>query len=179
MKRWWFVLLAGCSAESPYMREGRPDAPVAGEARVVFYRPSSYAPGARPPVYAGERLLGFAEAQSRFEVRLPAGRHLLFCRAENDSAIDAELAAGKTYHVRITLGIGIMEARARFEPVTRASEHRAKLAEELQGCRLRELDAAKGAEFLKGKEESVRALRLRFEGPDRKDAAVLKPEDGD
>lgn len=80
-----------------------------GEATIVFARPSSFGWDASTSIFdvvdAQPVLKGVVQAETRLDVRVPAGAHtfLVLCKGNNPDFISAKLAAGKTYYVTVSL----------------------------------------------------------------------------
>jgi hypothetical protein len=95
---------AGC-ATGPRMRAARPQLPAAprGEAQVIFVRPSRAAPKIVYTIFDEKgRFLGDSSAGSHFVARLAPGHHVFFNAGNHTDALDADLAAGRTYFVEVT-----------------------------------------------------------------------------
>ena len=176
------LLLAACSTRTSFMRDADPlPAPGAGDAKVVVFRPSTFAGTTQFPIYEyledDAKLLGFAESGCYFEVKCPAGRHFFLTWGEGEAFIDAELAPKKTYYVRCYARFGVISPRPGFAPVSLGSEERRNLDEELKDLKCRALDATKAESYAEVKEErALKAKQSYDEG--RKAPRHLKPEDG-
>ncbi|MBI2899040.1 MAG: hypothetical protein HYY17_02575 [Planctomycetes bacterium] len=172
------VLACLCSCSSPYMRDAAPTGPPGpDEVKIVVYRPGSIGGGAKFPVYVGDRLVGFAEHGAYFEHRCAPGKRLLLAWGENDAAIGAELAGGRTYYVRAVANFGFFEAQVGFEPVAKDSDLAKRLDADLGACKCRELIPERGAQFEKEKRERVLKLIEVFERGEKK-PRVMKADDG-
>jgi hypothetical protein len=176
------LLLAACSTQTSYMHDASPSsAPGAGQAKVVVFRPSSFAGTTQFPIYEYAQddatLMGFAESGCYFEYLCPAGRHLFLTWGEGEAFIEAELAPDKTYFVRCFARFGVITPRPAFSPVALGSEEMKILSEELKGLKCRELDACSADSYAEAKEERARkAKQSHDEG--RKAPRILRPEDG-
>ena len=153
---WLLPLLASCS--SPYMRDAEPAPdPAEGQAKVVIYRPS--ARGNRPfPVHDGDRFLGFAEPRGAFGYLCPPGPHLFIVHGTTDAAVEADLAAGKTYFLQVRTETDWLRRRVLFVPVVAGSKEAETLEADLAACASRALDADLGAEFAEGEREEAAAM---------------------
>lgn len=113
----------GCTHLPPSMRAVEPaagptpselgsaGATTATEATLVVLRASISAPDEPFQVWADETYLGTVIPKSYFEVKLPAGAHLLWADAENTPALLARLIAGQTYFVEVVPNLGHRKPR--------------------------------------------------------------------
>jgi len=120
------VLLAGCAGSSKYMlKDETPDAiqPQAGQALIVFVRPSGFGHGATFAVFDDQgNFVGQVPAKGHVMHHATPGRHRYLVWAENTAVLDAEVAAGKIYIVEVPARMGAWSARAHLLPVKRGSE---------------------------------------------------------
>jgi hypothetical protein len=179
---------AGCAATSDHMREvasAEPPAAPAGSATVIFVRPSGYAGGIKTTIldeHGG--FLGDSLPESQFSVAVPAGKHLFVSWAENTGALQADLAAGKTYYVEVAPRMGAFSARVHLLAVTPRTKSWAKLPEWLRESRHYVPDPRSGQAYLASRQDDVKE-RLRrageaIRGYDADDLALrtLNPGDG-
>ncbi len=95
-------------------------------------------------------------------------------------AVEANLAGGKTYYVRITQsgGGGCSPSDTYVDPVTQHSKFLADLDEELAECKWRALDAQQTAMNEGRWREQAAHWKTCYEGPGKKECTRLSPEDG-
>ena len=134
--------LAGCTARNtvrnwvtgivggPYMVKA--DAPTAGpspdKALVYVMRPSGNTfqlnwPYASFQVWDRDQFIGMSGAKSYFAYLCAPGRHLFIGIAENNVAVEADLAPGRSYYILTVPRYGGMKARLAMIPVTQGSEY--------------------------------------------------------
>jgi hypothetical protein len=173
-------MLAACSSASTYMRSSQPGAPPGeDEAVVVFCRPSRMVGAAITfDVWDRMKLIGVAEKGCRFEYRCAPGKHLFLAQGEDVKAVEADLAASKTYYVWVTPRMGVLYATVGFTPVTRDSEVAPKVWKALAKSKYRELDPELALPFEKENQEAIRKLMEEFEGARKEEVLKLTPEDG-
>jgi hypothetical protein len=93
----------------------QPIAADAGNATVVFVRPTSYAGRVKHIVMDQKgRFLGECWGETYFSVKMPPGQYTFISWSEGTPALQATLAAGKVYYVEVGVTIGAWAARARL-----------------------------------------------------------------
>lgn len=143
------LLLSGCAGSIKNMRAVPDDAPAAtpraGEALVVFLRPSGIGFRAESSVFDivdnRPRLVGIVAAKAKVAYRTRPGRHLFMSLSENADFMSAELADGKTYYVYVSPRMGNLKSHFVLEPQTRLDLEEPKLQSDLANCRWVELSA--------------------------------------
>jgi hypothetical protein len=131
--------LAGCAGSSDLMRPAAatPLKPAAGEATLVFFRPSRFGFTANFSIYdAKGTYFGEAVADSYFAVRLPPGGYTILAEGENTTALYAQVAAGKTYYVEVVPHFGLLRARVELEALRRGHADLPRVESWLRGRRL-------------------------------------------
>lgn len=85
--------------------------PVAGTATVVFMRPSLFGGAIQSSVFditdGGDSLVGIVSAGKKVAASTAPGHRRFMVIGESADFMDAELAAGKTYHARVEPRLGI------------------------------------------------------------------------
>jgi len=177
----------GCAATSEHMHPATSPAPVAappGSATVVFVRPSGYASGIKTTILDEHgTFLGDSLPESQFSVAVPAGKHLFVSWAENTGALQADLAAGKTYYVEVAPRMGAFSARVHLLAITPRSKSWEKLPEWLRESRPYVPDPGSGQAYLATRQDDVKE-RLRRAGEairryDAEDLALRTINSGD
>ena len=83
-----------------------------GKALVNFVRPRVFfGDGVSFSIWDGDRLVGVSSAGSRIQYLVEPGKHVFMANAENWSYVDAELAAGKEYFIKVNLFPGVLTGR--------------------------------------------------------------------
>ena len=101
------VMNLGCASSQPPGSEDRLDQPPAGQAHVVFMRPSSFS-GAAPSVVVvditdGPKMVGILRSGDKAIATVPATERTFIATSGGARAvIAATLDAGKTYYVRVS-----------------------------------------------------------------------------
>jgi hypothetical protein len=174
---------------SSQMRDAGPsDPPGPDESKVIIYRTSIVGSVAPHPVFDGSKLLGFAEKGKYFEVRCEPGKHLFNIGYHHDlwtsywsvpgEAVDADLAPGKTYYIRLYVGGGLVSTPGpRLAPLRMGTKEWETIEKKLRRLHCRELSLEQ-AEAL-GSEAGENVKRIE-EGNEelRVDAKRLSREDG-
>ncbi len=70
--------------------------------------------------FVDEEFFGILRGRSYTYGLIPAGDHLLWCKAENIAALSLHLEAGKTYYLREKVMMGIGKARVKLELIDEA-----------------------------------------------------------
>ncbi|MBW2365122.1 MAG: hypothetical protein JRF25_08675 [Deltaproteobacteria bacterium] len=117
------LMIAGCAGSSRYMVKGTPiDSLPSDKSVVYFMRPSGMGFAINFQIWDGDHFIGLSQAKSYFAYVCDPGKHLFMGFAENKVAVDADLAAGKTYYIGTAVRMGAWKARMLFTPVVRGSE---------------------------------------------------------
>jgi hypothetical protein len=117
------LMFMGCAGTSGYMVKTTPVAgPSPDKALVYFMRPSSMGFAVNFQIWDGDHFVGLSQAQSYFVYECNPGTHLFIGIAENKVALEADVAAGKSYYVGTNVRVGWAKARMQLTPVTRGSE---------------------------------------------------------
>jgi hypothetical protein len=151
MKKLFALVLAGLGlvgcAGSAYMIPHKGvalGAPVTGKAQVVFIRPSSVPTGLAPTILDSDgTFLGEAMPSSHFAVQLAPGKHTFVAWGEGTHSMQADLAPGKTYYVKIEANMGVWSARFHLLAV-KGPDRDKNVKEWLDGTTLNEVKLAEG-----------------------------------
>jgi hypothetical protein len=116
------LVLGGCTTLKG-MREVSPDAvrlaPVADQATVIFLRPARA--GTTTSLFelrgAEQRFIGLLVSDTRLVYRTAPGRTRFMVIGLSADFLDADLVAGKTYHIAVLLGQGPSEQFFVLRPV--------------------------------------------------------------
>lgn len=142
--------LAGCEGTVQHMREvpaaAAPAAPEPGKAMVVFMRPSGLGFAVQSSVFEIKdnfpSLVGIVAAKTKVAHQVAPGKYLFMVIGENADFMTAEVAAGRTYYVRVEPRMGMWKARFGLQPVAQKDLAGAELASDLNECRWVEKNAA-------------------------------------
>jgi hypothetical protein len=137
---WWLLpLLASCSGPDLMVRsDERTDPPGKDEAKVVVFR-ESYRNRTKPYAFFDEQeLLGFAQAGAWFEVLVRPGNHFFFLHGVSVNGVRANLAAGKTYYLRVDSVPKLLLLQLRLTPITPDQEDYDRLDQTLADLERRE-----------------------------------------
>jgi hypothetical protein len=110
--------VGGCTASSGWMRYSAPtEPPSESYSKVVFYRTPSYAGHDQHwDVWDGDELVGVSENGGYFEYLCCPGAHFFHLTGGltlgEGTAVEADLAGGKTYFIRVKVGKGLVPAPA-------------------------------------------------------------------
>jgi hypothetical protein len=154
-------------------------------ALVVFVRPSSFARGIGFTIIDEKgRYMGDSLPKSAFTVSMEPGRHVFICWAENSSALEATVEAGKTYFVEVAPKMGALAARAHLLAVKPGSAGWKERDAWLAGATPLAADRKAGQAYLDSRRAAT-AERIRrglstlaeYDAAERS-ARVLAPADG-
>jgi hypothetical protein len=114
--------LAACGGGSQLMAPAG-EAPVirAGEAMVVFMRPSNFGGLVASSIFdvstPQTRFVGIVYPGHKLAHPVPPGEHTFMVIGESADFMRATVASGRTYHALVTPRIGVWKARFSFRPV--------------------------------------------------------------
>jgi hypothetical protein len=95
--------------------------PSADKALVIFMRPSRFGGGVQASVYDthgdGNTFIGIVSAKTKVAYEASPGPHLFMVIGENADFMNADLVAGKTYHVLVRTRPGAWKARFSLLPI--------------------------------------------------------------
>jgi hypothetical protein len=95
--------------------------PAAGQALIVFVRSSFVGSAVQATVYEvdgdGQRFLGIVSNKTRVATSVAPGTHRFMVVGESADFLDAQVEAGKTYHVLVSPRMGAWKARFSLLPV--------------------------------------------------------------
>jgi hypothetical protein len=136
------MLLAACAGPVGHMREVPADQwmaqPEPDKAVVVFMRPSGLGFAIASSVYElgadGDRFIGIVPAKRKLSYSARPGRTRFMVVSEAADFMEAELEAGKRYHVLVTPRVGVWKARFSLKPVTSAELASEEFAGWLKDC---------------------------------------------
>ena len=173
-------VIAGCAGSSRYMIEAEPvDAPRPGKSLVYFMRPSGIGFAINFQIWDGDHFVGLSQAKSYFAYECDPGKHLFLGFAENKVALEANVAAGKSYYIGTGVRLGAWKARMRFTPVTQGSELWSNVEEykrSLKFIATKEEERSKWEE--KKKAEAQRIVEYFTNGEGKLDVQKLGKEHG-
>lgn len=107
-------------------------APSNDMALVKFIRRGRLSGGLKLPIFDGEKFIGVSESRTQFGYLAEPGKHLFVITAENNSFLEANLQAGKTYIVLVEPRIGVFFNRVSFKPIKRNLSRRFNYASVLR-----------------------------------------------
>ena len=136
--------------------------PPGNTAQVVFFRPSGTA-GFVSATLVDERgtFLGDSIPESYFVVMMPPGEHVFVAWADTTAAVQAQLAAGKTYYLQVVPKIGLLADQVDLVAVTPGTEQWSELEVWLAESRELIPDQAAGQAALDQRRSEVRDAILR------------------
>jgi hypothetical protein len=125
--QYWFIAaltagLAACGGGAQMMiPAGEAPAIRAGEAMVVFMRPSNFGGLVASSIFdvstPETRFVGIVYPGNKLAHPVPAGEHTFMVIGESADFLRATVASGRTYHALVTPRIGVWKARFSFRPV--------------------------------------------------------------
>lgn len=101
--------------------------PDASSAVVYFVRPSRMGFAIRMWAFVDDTAIGATKGRRYAVTRLKPGKHLIWGSSENVSALELDVAAGKTYYIKLGARMGALRARIKLIPLDEA-EGKAALA---------------------------------------------------
>jgi hypothetical protein len=112
----------GCAGHSDFMAKAAStyaSAATPGSATIVFFRDSGVAFAVNFAILdQAANFLGDAVARSDFSVQVPPGSYFLIAKGgEGSDAVQAEVAAGHVYYVRVVPRLGMWLAGVELDPI--------------------------------------------------------------
>jgi len=179
------VLVSGCAGYNMKSTTPRPTAaPAADQARVYFIKPGGSWGNAEGFVLLEDKVIGYLQNRQVFFVDVPAGEHLFMSVTSNADGIQANLAGGKTYYVRLFSTPGAMSMlvggseNMYMEPIAPGTEQWDKRNEWLDGATLMQMNPEKCAAWEK-KYAEKNAERLANFKSGKAQAKTMLPEIGE
>jgi len=109
--------------------------------------------------FADDDFLGVSRGKSYFFAEVPPGRHTFWSKAENVSALDLEVKAGRTYFLKQGVRIGLGKARVKLVQIDEAEGR--KLINKLPFASPTDEGRARGAEIAAKRYERVAEKQAR------------------
>lgn len=179
------VLASGCAGYNVKSTTPRPTAaPAADQARVYFVKPGGSWGNAEGFVLLEDKVIGYLQNRQVFWIDVPAGEHLFMSVTSNADGIQANLAGGKTYYVRLFSTPGAMSVmlggseNMYMEPLAPGSEGWAKRMEWVDGATLVEMNEEKCVAW-ENKYAEKNAERLANFKSGKAEAKPITPEMGE
>lgn len=127
------IALTGCSGHSDLMAKAPStyaSAVTPSRATIVFFRDSGVAYAVNFAILdQAANFLGDAVARSDFSVQVPPGRYFLVAKGgEGTDAVQAEVAAGHVYYVRVIPRMGMWLAGVELDPIKPAEQEWQRLS---------------------------------------------------
>jgi hypothetical protein len=176
---------SGCAGYNVASTTPRPTAaPAADQARVYFMKPGGSWGNAEGFVLLEDKVVGYLKNRQVFFVDVPAGDHLFMSVTSNADGIQASLAGGKTYYVRLFSTPGAMSMmlggseNMYMEPIAPGTEGWGKRMEWLDGATLVEMNDEKCAAW-EAKYAEKNAERLANFKSGKAQAKPMTPEMGE
>jgi hypothetical protein len=136
---------AGCtSATSKFMQrvDSVPTSPAPGTALVFIHRPRAYGGhGLQANVWDGRSFIADIGAGHTAYYECAPGRHRFICRSvEKVSVVEADLAAGQVYDLKVSMAFSWWIQSFEIEPIGKDDKRRAEIAPWMKKHRLHKLN---------------------------------------
>jgi hypothetical protein len=108
-------------AEEYYVKhkgEKKKAVPTESTGLVYVFRPATMGAAIKTWTFADDQLIGVSKAKGYYFAELPAGKHLIWSKAENTSALEVDIEAGHTYYFKTAIKMGFGKARVKLVAVT-------------------------------------------------------------
>ncbi|MEJ2542431.1 MAG: hypothetical protein P8Y99_00015 [Calditrichaceae bacterium] len=132
------VLMIGCAA--PNMKFSVPSTATIDQpedkALVYFIRPSNLGYKINAAIYDDENFIGFVPYNQKLPYFAEPGTHLFMVVSEAADFINAELAAGKTYYIKVIPRMGMWRARFSLGAITKEDLQKKEVQQWISTCRL-------------------------------------------
>lgn len=183
-------VLSLTSCASKYMKAAGPDAlagymPSAGDATVVFMRPSSFGGAIQSSVFdvTTEKnvFVGIVSSSAKVAYRTTPGVKTFMVVGESADFMKAELAAGKVYYALVTPRMGVWKARFSLRPVHKEELSGDEFKGWNNGCELVE-NTPESFKWAKDNAPSIQEKRIEYfekwMSKSESERPFLKTEDG-
>lgn len=159
-------------------------APAADVARIWFVKPGGSLDKAEAFVFQGEEVIGYLQNRQMFYVEVPAGKYIFMSVTSNASGVEANVAGGKTYYIKLvsapsaaSILVGGSE-NLFMAPLKPGDDQWDDRHEWINKCRLMDLNHEKvGAWEEKYAERNAKRLAAFESG--ESEMKILAPEDGE
>jgi hypothetical protein len=148
------ALVIGCAGYNLPVESPRPTAePPADQARVYFVKPGGSWGKATVFILQEDKAIGYLENRQVFYVDVPAGQHIFMSVTSNTEGVEANLAGGKTYYIRLFSTPSAMSTMVggsedlHMAPIEPGTEQWDKRLEWLDGATLVKMNKEKVAEW--------------------------------
>lgn len=117
-----FALTSAAAGEFFVKHKGdkRRAEPEEGMALVYVFRPATMGAAVKTWAFVDEELLGVCRAKGYFFAQVPPGRHIFWGKAENTSAVELEVEAGRTYYFKKSIRVGFNKAQVKLVQIDEA-----------------------------------------------------------
>ena len=127
-------------------KEVRRGEPKEDQALIYFFRPAMVGAAIKSWVFVDQEVAGVFRSKSYIYTYVAPGKHTVWAAAENVSAEEIEVEAGKTYYFQVSIKMGIMKARVKLKLLPEDSA-KAKLGKCKKFTTLTEAGKSRGAEI--------------------------------
>lgn len=169
------LLLTGCGSLNRPVEGPPPAGPPDGHARVYFALNQGF-PSAAAAVVEDGKLLGYVENNEHFVVDVPAGNHFFMLISSNDEALDGQLMAGKTYHIRMFVSYNGFTSMVHWTPLKNTGEDLAGRKKDIEETQLVEVVPEKRAEWEADEKENMAKRLQSFRSGEDKPSHTLGAE---
>ena len=118
------AIMTGCAsvdmASSEKDQQAKQFKAKADKASIYVYRNESMGAAIKMPVLLNNQHAGTTAAKTYMVLDVPAGKHTLISKTENDSVLNMAVEAGKNYYVWQEVKMGAWSARSQLQQVDEA-----------------------------------------------------------
>jgi hypothetical protein len=116
------VISAASAAEyhTKYKGDHRRGEPTEDMALVYVFRPATVGAAIKTWAFVDDELLGVCRAKGYYFALVPPGKHIFWSKAENTSAVEVEVEAGKIYYFKMHIRMGFNKAQAKLIQIDEA-----------------------------------------------------------
>jgi len=119
--------------------------PTSDTGLVYVFRPAMLGAAVKTWTFADGELIGLSKAKGYYFASVPAGRRVIWSKAENTSALEVEIEGGQTYYFKTAIKMGFGKARVKLVQLT--AEEAEKLFTKCAYCEPTEEGRQRGAEI--------------------------------
>jgi hypothetical protein len=144
-------------------------------ALVYFFRPATMGAAIKTWGFVDDQLVGVSKAKGYYFAPVPAGKHIVWSKAENTSAVEVDLKAGETYYFKQGIRMGFNKARVETMQIDATEAE--KYFKKCSFCEVSEEGRTRGAEIAANRMERAEKNVEKKAAKKRKKADKKKSSD--
>ena len=119
--------------------------PAEGMALIYVFRPAVVGAAIKTWTFVDDQVIGVSKPKGYYFAQVEPGTRIVWAKAENTSALEVDLEAGKTYFFKTGIRLGLGKARVSLDQIAESSAE--KYFGKCSYCELTDSGRARGAEI--------------------------------